>query len=153
MDNRKKDEFFMLQALALAELAQKENEVPIGAVVVLNDEIIGQGYNCPIKNCDPCAHAEIIALKDAAKNINNYRLLDVTLYTTLEPCIMCAGAIVHARIKKLVFAAKDEKAGAIISRAQILDLPYLNHKILYEYGVLQNRSSDLLKNFFQTKRK
>src|SRR3990167_11165131 len=108
---------WMQRALTLAKQAEKIGEVPVGAVLVFNDEIIGEGYNQPISQCDPTAHAEMIALRQGAKTLGNYRLLGTTLYVTLEPCVMCAGAMVHARISRLVFGAKDPKVGAIISTA------------------------------------
>ena len=115
-----RDEYFMRRAIALAEEAKRMDEVPVAAVLVLNDEIIGEAYNSPIKSHDPTAHAEIMALRMGAASINNYRLLDTTLYVTLEPCMMCAGAMVHARIKRLVYGAADRKTGAINSVAKCL---------------------------------
>src|SRR4051812_24747863 len=114
-------EYFMHRALTLAQVGVQHNEVPVGAVVVLNGEIIGEGFNQPISQCDPTAHAEIVALRAAASKIGNYRLMDAALYVTIEPCMMCAGAIVHARIKDVIFGATEPKAGAVISTQQVFD--------------------------------
>lgn len=142
----------MQRAYDLALKAQKNNEVPIGAVIVLNDKMIGEGYNQVISQHDPSAHAEIIALRNAGKKIENYRLVEASLYTTLEPCCMCAGALVHARIKNLFYAASDPKAGACGSQFQLVENDILNHKINYEVGLLQEECSLLLKNFFKQRR-
>lgn len=143
---------YMQRALELAQEAQTNGEVPIGAVLVHNNEIIAQTYNQPVKQCDPTAHAEILALREGAQKLDNYRLLDTTLYVTLEPCAMCASALVHARVKRLVFAAADPKAGAVISHFNLLDSPALNHRIKYEHGLLADESSELLKTFFKARR-
>lgn len=142
----------MEQALKLAEMAKNKGEVPIGAVLVIDNEIIGIGANCPIESHDPTAHAEMIALRDAGHKMGNYRLPHSTLYVTLEPCMMCAGALVHARIEKLCFAAREPRAGAIVSKAQLLQHPFLNHKIIYQEGLLSDQSSTLLSQFFQLRR-
>ncbi len=147
-----KDLIYMQHALTLAQQADHVNEVPVGAVLVYHDQIIGEGYNQPISTNDPTAHAEIIALRAGAKQLNNYRLLDTTLYVTLEPCIMCAGAMVHARIKHLVFGAFDPKSGAISSVNQILTAPGLNHRVSYQGGVLAQECATLLQQFFQRRR-
>ncbi len=147
-----KDEQWMRCALELAQKAEQEGEVPVGAVVVMDNQVIGKGWNKPIDHHDPTAHAEIMALRDAAKNIGNYRLINATLYATLEPCLMCAGALIHARIKRLVFAATDHKAGAICSVAHILDFKSLNHRIEWQMGVLAQECGELLKNFFKQRR-
>jgi len=147
-----KDTHWMQQAIQLAAHAQANNEVPIGAILVLNDEIIGSGWNQPIANNDPTAHAEIIALRDAANKINNYRLINTTLYVTLEPCLMCAGAMIHARIKRLVFGAYDPKAGAIQSIFNVLDNIKLNHRIRYQGGILAKECGTLLCTFFKQRR-
>ncbi len=144
---------FMCVALDLAQQARKEGEVPVGAVVVKGHTIIGRGYNRPISAADPTAHAEVGALRDAARHLGNYRLQDCTLYVTLEPCVMCAGAIFHARIARLVYGAKDPKTGACGS---VIDLPavkQLNHHTLVIGGVLEDQTSALLKNFFTERRK
>ena len=143
---------FMEEALIEAKKALKKGEVPVGAVVVLEDNIIGRGYNQSITKNDPTAHAEIMALKDAAMNLKNYRLKDTLVYTTLEPCLMCAGALVHARIKKLIYSASDPKSGVIESNGNLIQSAFLNHKISYEGGILKEESSEILKNFFVKKR-
>lgn len=143
---------WMQHALQLARLAETKGEVPIGAVLVHNNEIIAEGWNRPISSCDPTAHAEIIALRLGAQQLNNYRLNDTTLYVTLEPCAMCAGAIVHARLQRLVFAAPDPRAGAIGSVFNILEEKQLNHRVTYQHGLLHDECSMLLKNFFRNKR-
>jgi tRNA(adenine34) deaminase len=146
------DHHWLRVCLQLAKRAEQESEVPVGAVVVYQNQLIGQGWNQPIQRCDPSAHAEIIALRQAAVHLNNYRLLDTTLYVTLEPCAMCLGAMLQARIKKLVFGAWDPKAGAVRSVFQILDSPQLNHKITWQGGMLAEESAALLKSFFQKRR-
>lgn len=146
------DLIFMQEAFRLAKQAEFLNEVPIGAIAVVNNKIVGIGHNCPITTCDPTAHAEIMALKSAAQKLNNYRLLEVTLYVTLEPCIMCVGAMLHARIRRLVFGAYDPKAGAIASIFKILDEGRLNHQIAFHGGVLASECGKLLTEFFQKKR-
>ena len=143
---------FMEEALIEAKKALKKGEVPVGAVVVLEENIIGRGYNQPITKNDPTAHAEIMALKDAAMNLKNYRLKNALVYTTLEPCLMCAGALVHARIKKLIYSASDPKSGVIESNGNLMRSAFLNHKISYEGGILKEESSEILKNFFLKKR-
>ncbi|MCL4316183.1 MAG: tRNA adenosine(34) deaminase TadA [Gammaproteobacteria bacterium] len=143
----------MRYALKLAERAQQEDEVPVGAVLVLNDELIGEGWNRPIAAHDPTAHAEIMALRAGAEKLGNYRLNDATLYVTLEPCVMCAGAMVHARIKRLVFGASDPKAGAIISVFNILDSGRLNHRVQYASGILSDECGAILSRFFEARRK
>ena len=144
--------FFMEEALKEAKKALEKGEVPIGAVVVLGEDIIGRGYNQPITENDPTAHAEIMALRDASMNLNNYRLKDTLVYSTLEPCLMCAGALVHARIKKLIYSASDPKSGVIESNGNLMRSAFLNHKISYEGGILKEESSEILKNFFLKKR-
>jgi tRNA(adenine34) deaminase len=146
------DLHFMQEAIDLARFGKSKNEVPVGAIVVCNDQIIGKGWNQPITTSDPTAHAEIIALRNAAKYFNNYRLVDTTLYVTLEPCIMCVGAMLHARIKRLVFGAYDPKTGAIKSVFNIIDQPQLNHRIDVQGGVLEQECAKLLTAFFQRKR-
>ncbi len=148
-----RDQYFMRAALELAQQAQEQGEVPVGAVVVRNDSIIGHGYNRPISAADPTAHAEIMAMRAAGVHLANYRLLDCTLYVTLEPCTMCIGAIFHARIQRLVFAATDPKTGACGS---VIDLPAevrLNHHLQVDPGILAPEASALLKQFFAQKRK
>jgi len=144
---------FMREALELAQQAQAIDEVPVGAVVVKDGAIIGCGYNQSITTMDPTAHAEVMAMRDAAQNIGNYRLLDCTLYVTLEPCVMCIGALFHARIVRLVYAATDPKTGVCGS---VIDLPAeirLNHHMQVSGGVLAEEASTMLKQFFAARRK
>lgn len=143
---------FMQQAIALAMQAASHQEVPVGAVVVKDGVIIGRGSNAPIGTHDPSAHAEILALRDAAKNIGNYRLVDCTLYVTLEPCAMCAGAIQHARIARLVYGAADPKTGACGSVVDLMSQPKLNHHTQVTSGVLAEDCGHLLSNFFKARR-
>lgn len=151
-DTNSQDVFFMQQAIELAQKARHANEVPVGAVAVTNNEIIGVGFNCPITTCDPTAHAEIIALRQAAQKLKNYRLPEVTLFVTLEPCAMCIGAMLHARINRLVFGAADPKTGAVKSAFKILDSEKLNHKIQYQSGILAIECSKILSDFFKARR-
>lgn len=144
--------YWIKRALQLAKKAQALNEVPIGAVLTFNNEIISEGWNQSIVNSDPTAHAEIIALRAAAKKINNYRLLDTTLYVTLEPCVMCAGAILQARIKRVVFGAYDPKGGAFGSVFNIFQTKEINHRVDSIGGVMQQECADLLRQFFQARR-
>lgn len=146
------DIFWMQYALELANRAEAEGEVPVGAVVVYQDQVIGEGWNRPIIDNDPTAHAEIMALRSAAKKINNYRLVDTTLYVTLEPCIMCTGAIIHSRVKRVVYGASDPKAGASESAFNILGEDVLNHKVDIERGVLAQECGQVLTDFFRCKR-
>lgn len=143
---------FMQQAIALAMQAASHQEVPVGAVVVKDGVIIGRGSNAPIALHDPSAHAEILALRDAAKNIGNYRLVDCTLYVTLEPCAMCAGAIQHARIARLVYGAADPKTGACGSVVDLMSEPKLNHHTQVTSGVLAEDCGHMLSNFFKARR-
>ncbi|MBV1905230.1 MAG: tRNA adenosine(34) deaminase TadA [Pseudomonadales bacterium] len=142
----------MRKALELARTAQGYGEVPVGAVVVLDNQLLGEGCNGPIGRTDPTAHAEMLALRQAARALKNYRMPDATLYVTVEPCTMCAGALIHARIKTLVFAATEPRAGAIVSSAQVLDNPKLNHKVQVLHGLMAEESSVLLRSFFASKR-
>lgn len=147
------DHYWMQQAYAEALKAQALNEVPIGAVVVLNQQVIGRGFNCVIHRNDPCAHGELLALQAAAKTLNNYRLSQAILYSTLEPCAMCAGAMVHARISRLVFAARDFKVGAAGSVYNLLQGYPLNHQIVIDEGILEEECKRLLSDFFKKRRK
>jgi tRNA(adenine34) deaminase len=142
----------MEAALAEARLAAEAGEVPIGAVVVRNGAILARGQNCVLRANDPTAHAEIVALRAAAGALGNYRLNGCTLYVTLEPCAMCAGAMIHARIDKLVFAANDPKAGACGSVLSVLNHPKLNHQMWAERGLLAEEAAELLRNFFRERR-
>ena len=146
------DQDFMAQALELAAQAAQIGEVPVGALVVHEGQIIGQGYNQTISAHDPCAHAEIMALRQAAQSIGNYRLSGGDLYVTLEPCTMCVGAIIHARIQRLVYAATEPKAGAVASQLQLLLLPHYNHIVQVESGLMADESSAMLSNFFKQRR-
>ena len=147
------DTHYMQQALALARLAADAGEVPVGALVVKNGEIIGRGSNAPIGTHDPTAHAEIRAMRDAAQHLGNYRLVDCTLYVTLEPCAMCAGAIQHARITRLVYGASDPKTGACGSVVNLMAEPKLNHHTEISSGVLAQDCAALLSAFFSARRK
>jgi tRNA(adenine34) deaminase len=146
-------EIWMRAALAEAARARELGEVPVGAVVVVDDKIIGKGCNQPITSHDPTAHAEVIALRDAAKTLNNYRLTGATLYVTVEPCLMCVGAMVHARIGLVVFGAPEPKAGALVSATRAHELPSLNHTLEILGGVLEDECRDILQTFFKERRK
>ena len=145
-------EQWMRRALALADRAENEGEVPIGAVVVREGELLGEGWNQVISSSDPSAHAEIVALRDAAQVAGNYRLPGSTLYVTLEPCTMCAGAMIHARVELLVFAAREPKAGVVCSTCAMLDEPRYNHRVHWQEGVLAAESGERLQAFFQARR-
>lgn len=146
------DEFWMNRALALAKSAADEGEVPVGAVVVLDGREIGAGYNAPISSCDPTAHAEIRALRDAARRVGNYRLPGATLYVTLEPCTMCVGAIIHSRVSRLVYGAREPKAGAIISTRRTLEEDTFNWQVEAIGGVLEQPCSEVITDFFAARR-
>ncbi len=147
------DEFWMEEALREAQRALAMGEVPVGAVVVYDGRIAGRGCNRPLSSNDPTAHAEILALREAGQAIGNYRLLESELYVTIEPCAMCAGAITHARIRRLIYGAEDPKAGAVHSVLQVLNHPKLNHHVAVTSGVLAARCMDLLQTFFRDRRK
>ena len=142
----------MQRALELADRAAAIDEVPVGALVVRDNQVLGEGWNQVISARDPSAHAEIVALRAAATQVSNYRLSGATLYVTLEPCTMCAGAMIHARIERLVFAAAEPKAGVVCSRSQLLDEPWFNHRVEWEGGVLAEASSARLQDFFKARR-
>jgi len=142
----------MEEALREAGRALQAGEVPVGAVVVHENKIVGRGFNRSISDSDPTAHAEVIALREAGKHLGNYRLSDCELFATIEPCAMCAGAIVHARIKRLIYGADDPKAGAVKSVLQVINHAELNHQMEVVGGVLPGRSSRLLKEFFRSRR-
>jgi tRNA(adenine34) deaminase len=146
------DLFWMQRALELAQKAQSLGEVPIGAVLVKDDQIIGEGYNAPISQHDPTAHAEIMALRDAAQRIGNYRLLNTILYVTIEPCVMCAGALVHARIKEVVFGAVEPRTGAVGSVFDILQSSKLNHQVSMRGGVMAQECAAMIQQFFKQRR-
>jgi tRNA(adenine34) deaminase len=153
LEQQSLDEFWMQRALELAHRAEAEGEVPVGAVLVRDEQVIGEGWNQPITASDPTGHAEIIALRAAATNISNYRLLNSTLYVTLEPCSMCAGALIHARVKRVVYGASDPKGGAAGSVFEILGTDKLNHVIEITKGVMADKCGEVLTNFFQQRRK
>jgi tRNA(adenine34) deaminase len=142
----------MHRALALADRAENEGEVPIGAVLVRDGRLLGEGWNQVITANDPTAHAEIMALRDAAAAVRNYRLPGSILYVTLEPCTMCAGALIHARVEQLVFAAREPKAGVVCSTCAMLDEPRYNHRVRWQEGILAEESSARLRAFFQARR-
>jgi tRNA(adenine34) deaminase len=142
----------MEAALVEARAAAEAGEVPIGAVVVYNGEIIARGQNSVLRTLDPTAHAEVVAMRAAAAALSNYRLLGCTLYVTLEPCAMCAGAMIHARIERLVYAAADPKAGACGSVLTVLNHPHLNHQMQVEQGIAAEESAELLRSFFRERR-
>ena len=146
------DERWMRRALEMARQAEQVGEVPVGAVLVKDDQLIAEGYNQPISSHDPSAHAEIITLRKAGLGQNNYRLPGTTLYVTLEPCPMCAGAMIHARIERLVFAASDPRTGAAGSVFELINDPRHNHTINVESGLLRDESSELLRTFFKARR-
>lgn len=146
------DEFWMEQTLKLAKRASDQNEVPVGAVLVQGDQIVGEGWNQVIAQQDSTAHAEIIALRDAGKRLNNYRLPGTTLYVTLEPCLMCAGAMIHSRIQRLVYGAYDNKTGAAGSFIDLLSLPGINHRVMVKGGILAGECGKILSQFFQRRR-
>lgn len=146
------DEFWMRHALMLAQRAWEEGEVPVGAVLVQADRVIGEGWNRPIGHHDPTAHAEIMALRQGGKVLENYRLIDTTLYVTLEPCVMCAGAMVHSRIGRLVFGARDEKTGAAGSLLDVLGHPGMNHQVQITEGILAQQCAAMLSDFFRMRR-
>jgi tRNA(adenine34) deaminase len=142
----------MGKALEQAQMAIKLDEVPVGAVLVKNNQLIGSGYNQMISNNDPTAHAEIQAIRQAGDAEKNYRIIDSTLYVTLEPCMMCVGAIIHARVKRLVFGAYDPKTGMVETADCCFEKGYHNHKVTTDGGVLESECSQLLSNFFKHKR-
>jgi tRNA(adenine34) deaminase len=154
MDERRRtsDEEFMREALELAREAERAGEVPVGAVVVLEGEVIGRGRNAPIESHDPSAHAEMIALREAARAIGNYRVEKATIYSTLEPCVMCAGVLVAARIERLVFGARDLRFGGVRSKFRVADSELLNHRVEIEEGVLGAECSELMQRFFSLRR-
>jgi tRNA(adenine34) deaminase len=147
------DWLFMAKALAQARRAMELDEVPIGAIVVVEGKIVGRGCNRSISRSDPTAHAEILALRQAARHLGNYRLTSATLYCTLEPCSMCAGALIWARLARLVYAAKDPKAGAIDSHLRLAQARFSNHRFAVVSGVMDEEAATLLRQFFQSRRK
>ena len=146
------DSAFMQRALVLAQQGGALGEVPVGAVLVLDGQIIGEGYNQPILSCDPTAHAEVVAIRQAATALQNYRLENTTLYVTLEPCTMCVGALVHARIGRVVFAATEPKSGSLVSARKLFETGYYNHVFVFEGGLLADEASKMLSDFFRGRR-
>ncbi len=142
----------MRYAIRLAQRAEQQGEVPVGAVVVKDERCIAEGWNIPITSHDPTAHAEVVALRGAGIQVANYRLIDATLYVTLEPCVMCIGAMSHARIKRLVFGAYDPKRGAVCNALSLTDASFLNHRISWDGGVLEVECSEMLRDFFKARR-
>ncbi len=142
----------MRYAIRLAQRAERQGEVPVGAVVVKDERCIAEGWNIPISSHDPTAHAEVVALRGAGIQVANYRLNDATLYVTLEPCVMCIGAMSHARIKRLVFGAYDPKRGAVCNALSLTDASFLNHRISWDGGVLEAECSEMLRDFFKARR-
>ena len=146
------EELFMAEALELARKAEANGEVPVGAIVVLDGQVRGRGFNSPIRLMDPTAHAEMLALREAAASIGNYRLEGATLYSTLEPCVMCAGALVAARVEKLVFGARDLRFGGVRSKFRLADSEILNHRVEVVEGVMAAECLALVKGFFDRRR-
>ncbi len=142
----------MREALALAAQGAALGEVPVGAVLVRDGHIIGRGFNCPISRHDPSAHAEMVAIRDAASRVQNYRVPGSTLYVTLEPCSMCAGLVVHSRIARVVYGASEPKAGVVVSRGEFFAQDFLNHRVLAEGGVLKEECGTVLSDFFRQRR-
>ncbi|MGZ5008239.1 MAG: tRNA adenosine(34) deaminase TadA [Methylobacter sp.] len=150
--SRETDEAWIRHAIRLAQRAEQQGEVPVGAIVVKDDRCIAEGWNIPISSHDPTAHAEVVAMRGAGLFMENYRLIDATLYVTLEPCVMCIGAMSHARIKRLVFGAYDPKRGAVCNALSLTDADFLNHRISWEGGVLETECSEMLRDFFKARR-
>jgi tRNA(adenine34) deaminase len=146
------DELFMQEALRSAQRALEIGEVPVGAVVVHEGKIVGRGFNRNLADSDPSAHAEVVALREAGTALGNHRLPSCDMFVTIEPCAMCAGAMVHARIRRLVYGAEDPKAGAVHSTMHVLNHPALNHKVQVSRGVLAGKSAELLQEFFRSRR-
>lgn len=142
----------MRHAIRLAQRAEQQGEVPVGAIVVRDNRCIAEGWNIPITSHDPTAHAEVVAMRGAGVHVANYRLTEATLYVTLEPCVMCIGAMSHARIKRLVFGAYDPKRGAVCNALSLTDASFLNHKISWDGGVLETECSEMLRDFFKARR-
>lgn len=146
------DKIFMSEAIILAKQAFAQGEVPVGALVVKDNKVIGRGFNQPIYTSDPTAHAEIVALRDAAITVQNYRLSDCSLYVTIEPCAMCVGAMVHARIQRVIFGATEPRAGSLVSQLKLMDMSHFNHTFEWQGGVLETECGDLMRDFFKSRR-
>ena len=151
-DDLRRDELWMEEALRSAQRALQAGEVPVGAVVVCESRVVGRGWNRNIADKDPTAHAEIVALREAGATVGNHRLAGCDLFVTIEPCAMCAGAMVHARIRRLIYGADDPKAGAVRSVMELLNHPQLNHRVEVRSGVLAGRCAELLQTFFKSRR-
>ena len=151
-DELASDELWMEEALRYAQRALEAGEVPVGAVVVCAGRVVGRGWNRNLADCDPTAHAEIVALREAGRNVGNHRLGDCELFATIEPCAMCAGAAIHARVRRLVYGADDPKAGAVHSILQVVNHPSLNHRMEIRGGVLAGRSAEMVQEFFRKRR-
>lgn len=152
MDNVKNDSYWMTLALEQAEIAAQAGEVPVGAVLVKNGELVASGWNQPISKLDPTEHAEINCLRNASKILKNYRLPGCDLYVTLEPCAMCSGAMVHARIQRLIFGAEEPRAGTAVSQTNLLETDWMNHRVEVTGGVLAQECGQILKEFFKARR-
>ncbi len=150
--NPASDELWMAEALRAAQRALEAGEVAVGAVVICDGKIVGRGWNHNLSDSDPTAHAEIMALREAGENVGNHRLVGCELFVTIEPCAMCAGALVHARVKRLVYGANDPKAGAVHSVMEVVNHPQLNHRMEVRGGVLAGRCAELLQSFFRERR-
>lgn len=148
----KDDLFFMERAYEQALLGFKKEEIPVGAVVVYENEVISEAHNESITKTDPTSHAEIVAIRKAALKIGNYRLTNAKMFVTLEPCLMCCGALIHARFDKVIFSTQDEKSGAVVSNGNLLEANFINHYVQFQQGPMQKESSALLKKFFKIKR-
>ena len=146
------DSDWMRLALQQAQLATAVGEVPVGAILVRGDEVLAEGFNCPIGSHDPTAHAEIVVLRQAARKLGNYRLPGTTLYVTIEPCAMCIGAMIHARVERMVFGALEPRAGAVISSQRLLDATHFNHRVSYTGGILADECAAIMRQFFRTRR-
>ena len=146
------DSDWMRLALQQAQLATGVGEVPVGAILVRGDEVLAEGFNCPIGSHDPTAHAEIVVLRQAARKLGNYRLPGTTLYVTIEPCAMCIGAMIHARVERMVFGALEPRAGAVISSQRLLDATHFNHRVSYTGGILADECAAIMRQFFRTRR-
>lgn len=146
------DAHWMRRALILAQQADQANEVPVGALIIKDNAVIAEGFNQPISSADPTAHAEIVTLRRAAQSLSNYRLPNTTLYVTVEPCAMCAGAIIHSRIQRVVYGTAEPKAGAVCSHLQLFDQPQVNHRVEWQGGVLADEAATALQVFFARRR-
>ena len=146
-------EQFMDAALEQARRALAAGEVPIGAVLVIDDEIVARAFNQPISSCDPTAHAEVLVVREAARIVGNYRLTAADVYVTLEPCLMCVGALIHARVRRLIYGASEPKTGALVSTARTLETPGLNHRFAVTGGVCEDAARELIQEFFREKRR